>query len=51
VTEIFLKLVVFTVIYSLNREVVNTYTTIVMLLAAVAHLALWVYSIVLLSNE
>ncbi len=49
--EIFLKLVVFALIYSRNREIVNTYNTVVLILVALAHLALWIYAISLLSDE
>jgi len=51
VGEILLKLIVFTIIYSLSREVVNSYSTVVLILAAVTHLGLWIYSIVLLNNQ
>ncbi len=46
-----LKLVVFAVIYCKNREIANTYNTIVLIAVAACHLAVWGYSIVLLGND
>jgi hypothetical protein len=50
VGELLLKLVVFAVIYCKNREIANSYNTVVLIAAAVCHLGLWAYSIVLLGN-
>lgn len=49
--EITLKLVVFSVLYWKNREIANTFNTLVLILLAVTHLALWIYAISLYSNQ
>lgn len=51
VSELMLKLVVFAVIYCKNREIANTYNTVVLIAVAGCHLALWIYSIVLYGND
>jgi uncharacterized membrane protein YqjE len=51
VGELLLKLIVFAVIYCKNREIANTYNTVVLIVAAVCHLGLWIYSVVLFSND
>ena len=51
VGELLLKLIVFAVIYCKNREMANTYNTVVLIVAAVCHLGLWIYSVVLFSND
>lgn len=50
VGEMTLKLIVFAVIYCRNRELANTYNTIVLIAIALCHLGLWIYSIVLFGN-
>lgn len=51
VSELVLKLLVFAVIYCKNREIANSYNTVVLILAAACHLCLWGYSIILLGND
>ena len=46
-----LKLVVFTFLYWRNRELANSYNTVILFMVAAAHLALWIFSISLLSNR
>ena len=48
--EIGLKLVVFSFLYWNNREVANSFNTVVLFLVGAVHLALWIYSIGLLKN-
>ena len=50
VTEILLKLVFFSYIYFRNREIADTYSTVVLFIIAAAHLALWIYSVTLYNN-
>jgi hypothetical protein len=49
--EIMLKLVLFSILYWKNREMANTFNTIVLILIAIAHLGAWIYSISLYSNQ
>jgi len=46
-----LKLVIFSYLYWSNRELANSYNTIVLFLIAALHLTLWIYSIGLLHNQ
>jgi hypothetical protein len=51
IIEITLKLVIFSILYWKNREIANTFNTIVLILVAIAHLGVWIYSISLYSNQ
>jgi hypothetical protein len=39
------------VLYWKNREIANTFNTVVLILMAVVHFALWIYSISLYGNQ
>ena len=49
--QIFFKLIIFAIIYNCNRQFAATFSTILLILFALAHLGVWIFSITLLVRE